>query len=80
MPPRKRARVSTAASPTPTSQPKTPTPAAESPSKTDDDDDTQDDAWTEDEEVGLFKGLIKWKPTGMRDPTSTQTKHPANSS
>lgn len=59
MPPRKRARVSQAASPTPV---KTPTPAEES---ADQDEELLDDPWTDDEEIGLFKGLIKWKPTGM---------------
>jgi MRG-binding protein len=63
MPPRKRARVSQAASPTPTSQPKTPTPAQSSPSKAD--DQLLTDPWTDEEEIGLFKGLMKWKPTGM---------------
>ncbi|KAK4544567.1 hypothetical protein LTR36_004139 [Oleoguttula mirabilis] len=64
MPPRKRAKVSQAASPTPTSQPKTPTPAAEAPpSKTD--EQVLNDPWTDEEEIGLFKGLMQWKPTGI---------------
>ncbi|KAK5121662.1 hypothetical protein LTR85_004834 [Meristemomyces frigidus] len=64
MPPRKRAKVSQATSPTPTSQPKTPTPAAEaSPSKTD--EQVLNDPWTDEEEIGLFRGLMQWKPTGI---------------
>lgn len=63
MPPRKRARVSQAASPTPTSLPKTPTPAGSPPGKIE--NQVIDDPWTDEEEIGLFKGLLKWKPTGM---------------
>ena len=65
MPPRKRARVSQATSPTPTSQAKTPTPA-QSPSK--EDEQLLNDPWTDEEEIGLFKGLIKCKPTGTCMP------------
>lgn len=73
MPPRKKQRVSQAASPTPTSQPKSPTPAAASspvsPHKAEDEaatpqDSILNDPWTDEEESGLFKGLIKFKPTG----------------
>ncbi len=64
MPPRKKARVSQATSPTPTSQPKTPTPAQSSPSKTE--QQLLDDPWTDEEEIGLFKGLMRWKPTGTQ--------------
>jgi len=64
MPPRKRARVSQAASPTPASQPETPTPVEGSPTKVA--EHNHNDPWTDKEEIGLFKGLIKWKPTGMR--------------
>ncbi|KAF2771909.1 CT20-domain-containing protein [Teratosphaeria nubilosa] len=53
MPPRKKARVSQATSP---SNPKTPTPTT---------DARPDDAWTDEEEIGLFKGLMTWKPTGI---------------
>lgn len=62
MPPKKRARVSQATSPAATDQHKTPTPAAQSPSKTD--DDPLKDEWTDEEAIGLFKAIIKWKPTG----------------
>ena len=68
MPPRKRARVSQATSPTPTSQPKSPTPAVSSPAKTD--EQILVDPWTDDEQIGLFKGLIRWKPTGMSTNSS----------
>jgi len=61
MPPRKRARVSQATSPAVSAQPKTPTPAEATP---DPEEDILNDPWTDEEEIGLFKGLIKWKPTG----------------
>ncbi|KAK5175157.1 uncharacterized protein LTR77_000294 [Saxophila tyrrhenica] len=63
MPPRKKAKVSHAASPTPTSQPKTPTPAESSPNKAA--EQLINDPWTDEEEIGLFKGLMRWKPTGI---------------
>ena len=68
MPPKKRARVSQATSPAATDQHKTPTPAAQSPGKTTD-DDILNDPWTDEEAIGLFKAIIKWKPTG-------ETSHP----
>jgi MRG-binding protein len=64
MPPKKKARVSQAASPAATDQHKTPTPAAQSPSKAD--EDVLNDPWTDEEAIGLFKAVIKWKPTGKR--------------
>lgn len=56
MAPRKSARVSQAVSPTQ----KTPEPPNKST-----DEDIINDPWTDEEEIGLFKGLIKWKPTGI---------------
>lgn len=64
MPPKKRARVSQATSPAATDQHKTPTPAAQSPSKNE--EDILNDPWTDEEAIGLFKAIIKWKPTGMK--------------
>ncbi|EME85852.1 uncharacterized protein MYCFIDRAFT_186308 [Pseudocercospora fijiensis CIRAD86] len=70
MPPRKRARTSQATSPDPLppSQTKTPTPAGSaepnsSPVK--DDEARLDDPWTDEEEIGLYKGMMRWKPTGI---------------
>ncbi|KAH9812668.1 Chromatin modification-related protein EAF7, partial [Teratosphaeria destructans] len=60
MPPRKKARVSRAASPAATSTLKTPPPPP-NPST----DAPPDDPWTDEEEIGLFKGLMTWKPTGI---------------
>ena len=75
MPPKKRARVSQAASPAATDQQhKTPTPAAQSPSKTD--EDILNDPWTDEEAIGLFKAVIKWKPTGKDTPLQQSSEHP----
>lgn len=67
MPPKKKARVSYAVSPD--AEPET--PAAASPDKTD--EQVLDDPWTDDEEIGLFKGLMRWKPTGT--PTLATQKY-----
>ena len=60
MPPRKKARVSQATSPDP--EPPQKTPSIASPGKGD--EAALNDPWTDDEEIGLFKGLMRWKPTG----------------
>ncbi|KAF2207823.1 hypothetical protein CERZMDRAFT_114990 [Cercospora zeae-maydis SCOH1-5] len=67
MPPRKRARHSQATSPSPSaSRQKTPETAASnsSPNKPPE-ATTSGDPWSDHEEIGLFKGLMIWKPTGI---------------
>lgn len=75
MPPRKRARNSTAnvrnsSTPTREPQPKSETPATSHlPSKYSEYAEAlstaQSDPWTDEEETLLLKSLVKWKPTGM---------------
>lgn len=71
MPPKKKSRISTAASPAPPPSTKD-TPAADTSHEDDEaaaqaefDASVVADPWTDEEEIGLFKGLIKWKPTGV---------------
>ncbi|KAI5357951.1 hypothetical protein Slin14017_G113120 [Septoria linicola] len=70
MPPRKRARHSQATSPSPSaSRQKTPETAASQQSASSPNKPTEpiaiDDPWSDHEEIGLFKGLMIWKPTGI---------------
>ncbi|KAF4302334.1 acyltransferase [Botryosphaeria dothidea] len=67
MPPKKRAKPSTAATPHASTPSKTPTkdlpPAAAHTSAPA--IDILNDPWTDDQETSLFKNLIRWKPTGV---------------
>lgn len=80
MPPKKKARLSQAASPAPDSAPRTPPPPPNEESSPSDmkpnppllphlppkpSEPISDDPWTDQEEIGLFKGLLRWKPTGI---------------
>ncbi|KAK5691244.1 hypothetical protein LTR17_025739 [Elasticomyces elasticus] len=58
MAPRKKAKTSLTASPTPASNPQTPAADNASPA-------SDCELWTDEEELGLFKGLMTWKPTGI---------------
>ncbi|KAF2402059.1 CT20-domain-containing protein [Trichodelitschia bisporula] len=65
MPPRKRARVTPltdthkTTSNTTTAAPAAPTPTTQATA------DILTDPWTDDEEILLFKSMIRWKPTGV---------------
>ena len=61
MPPRKRAKLSTASTPQDTTS--TEPVAVEKPT-TIPMDDVLNDPWTDDEYTELFKAMIRWKPTG----------------
>src|ERR1700761_4689791 len=71
MPPRKRARASTASTPLRETQPKTPVEHNDGKSAVQGDEimedvgpDVLNDPWTDEQETQLLKGLMKWKPTG----------------
>lgn len=73
MPPRKRARASTASTPLGETQAKTPVETSQpaSDDKVKDVDEAMEDAsavvddpWTDDQETQLLRGLMKWKPAG----------------
>lgn len=68
MPPRKKARLSTTASPAPPDKTAEPSPEeladAEEAAR---DAEFVQDPWTDDEEIGLFKGLVRFKPTGTNE-------------
>lgn len=59
MPPRKKAKASAASTPA-DAQPKTPQDTGPTA-----DEELLNDAWTEEETTQMFKGMMKWKPTGM---------------
>ncbi|KAK3655223.1 hypothetical protein LTR56_003644 [Elasticomyces elasticus] len=59
MPPRKKVKTSLTASPTPVSNPQTLAEADNASPASD------RELWTDEEELGLFKGLMTWKPTGI---------------
>lgn len=68
MPPKKRAKPSTAATPHASTPSKTPTkdfPPTSSGSHALHSADILNDPWTDDQETSLFKNMIRWKPTGL---------------
>jgi MRG-binding protein len=84
MPPKKRQRVSQAASPATSLPPDTPAQANASTGAKDEDQEDEGGKgnatpeerelaalWTDSEEIGLFKGIMRWKPTGTRPQIQT---------
>ncbi|KAA6408526.1 MAG: hypothetical protein FRX48_07608 [Lasallia pustulata] len=69
MPPKKKARLSSRAASTPSGELLEVPPRASEPRTQVKDEQTGTelfkDAWTDDQETSLFKGMIRWKPVGM---------------
>ncbi|KAF2472984.1 CT20-domain-containing protein [Lindgomyces ingoldianus] len=68
MPPRKRAKASAASTPLAETQPKTPQDtgvAVQSQQASPQNENLLNDPWTDEQETQLFKGMMKWKPTGL---------------
>ena len=65
MPPRKKVRVSSTAEPS-TPSAATPRDISQAPEKPHDDRpiDIEPELWTDEEEISLFKGMVRWKPVG----------------
>lgn len=83
MPPKKRTRVPQVTSPEASSVTEPPTHSATgSPEKPEEKEGVQDvdnslaNLWTDEEEIGLFKGLMRWKPTGMRSTEHAKSTLP----
>ncbi|KAI9718588.1 MAG: hypothetical protein M1812_004039 [Candelaria pacifica] len=68
MPPKKKARVPSRAASTPSSEGQlkvAPTPVSGTTPKKSEAADVLQDPWTDEQETSLFKGMIRWIPTGM---------------
>ncbi|MCJ1298311.1 hypothetical protein MMC08_001100 [Hypocenomyce scalaris] len=69
MPPKKKARLSSRAASTPSGEVHEAPPQASDPRTPVRDEQTATDlprdAWTDEQETSLFKGMIRWKPVGM---------------
>lgn len=73
MPPKKKPKISSRGPSTPSQGDSAP-PSADTPSNTgakrpDADYDLVSDPWTDEQETSLLKGVIRWKPVGLWDPS-----------
>jgi MRG-binding protein len=60
MPPRKKAKASAASTPLGDTQPKTPQDSGVAQSQ----DELLNDPWADEQEIQLYKSMMKWKPSG----------------